>query len=399
MEKRIIRLYLLLNGMFHGGISFIGAVYVLFLMSRGLNLFEASLVNATYAIALVAAELPTGLIADTWGRKISFLAACLLMSISMFIYGFSYSLLGFILAEVIGAIGSTCATGAFQAWAIDSLHHHNHIVDLRKLLIREGQIRQICCICGTLAGGYMAGINIVMPWFAGGCAFILTGIIGAVKMREDYFARPEFEFKKHLEKIKEAAKFSFSFGWKTKSVRFVLTLGLINAIAVQAYNMQWQPFFGRHINEKSLFGWIMVGNLVFTLLGYTITNWFARRVKDEEKISLVLSQITIGASIILAASSNLLLTMLIFFFAHETGRGVYGTLAGVYLNKKIPSKNQRATILSLSATGSHIGMIIGLLTSGFLAQYFSIEISWICSSLFLIFASIFAWRNNARKEK
>src|SRR3989344_4988983 len=115
-SKETIRHYLLLKSVSAFSISFIAAVYVTFLISKGLNLFEVNLVNFVFFTTLFICEIPTGAVADVFGRKVSFVCSCFLYALGMFIYSASNSFWGFALAEMTAAIGNTFASGAFQAW-------------------------------------------------------------------------------------------------------------------------------------------------------------------------------------------------------------------------------------------------------------------------------------------
>src|SRR6185369_4258736 len=125
MQRKIIRQYYVLSCLFNGGgMSIISAIYVTFLIHNGLNLFQVNLVNAIFFLTLFLCEIPTGAFADIFGRKTSFVAACGMLCASMFVYGSSHTFFGFVLAEMLGAVGTTFRSGAFQAWLVDSLKHH-----------------------------------------------------------------------------------------------------------------------------------------------------------------------------------------------------------------------------------------------------------------------------------
>jgi MFS family permease len=116
MQNKIVRQYYVLSLLFSiGGNSLTCAVYVTFLMSNGLNLLQVNLINAVFFFTLFVCEIPTGAYADIFGRKSSFVLACALMSASMFVYGSSHTFVGFIIAEILAAIGGTFRSGAFQA--------------------------------------------------------------------------------------------------------------------------------------------------------------------------------------------------------------------------------------------------------------------------------------------
>ena len=226
MQKRIIRQYYTLSFLFNaGGMSIISAVYVTFLIHHGLNLFEVNLVNASYFLTLFVCEIPTGAFADIFGRKTSFVAACGLLCISMFVYGNSHTFTGFTLAEVIAAIGMTFRSGAFQAWLVDSLKHHGYEGEYNRLFGRESLFRQI--------GG---GIG---------------------------------------------------YGTEHKAVRFILIITAVQIFAVQALNMYWQPFFRNHkVNEQHL-GFLFTGMMVALATGAFIISRL--NCKGSEKKMIVRS--------------------------------------------------------------------------------------------------------------
>jgi len=114
--QETVRRYLALSVLYRSGLAFTNAMYVTFLISKGLNLWEVNLVNLVFFSVMFLAEIPTGAIADIYGRRLSFMLACLLEAIGMFVYAFSDTFVGFAIAEALIALGATCASGAFQAW-------------------------------------------------------------------------------------------------------------------------------------------------------------------------------------------------------------------------------------------------------------------------------------------
>ncbi len=72
-EKGIIRTYLITTALYTLATSMIWGINTLFLMDAGLDIFQVMLVNAAFTGGMVLFEIPTGVIADTLGRKTSFL--------------------------------------------------------------------------------------------------------------------------------------------------------------------------------------------------------------------------------------------------------------------------------------------------------------------------------------
>ena len=395
MIQRTIRLYLLLEGLYVGSMSFIIATYVLFLLSRGLNLFEANLVNVVFMATLFFAEVPTGAIADTWGRKASFIAACILMGGGMFLYYASHSFWGFALAEAVAAVGGTCATGAFQAWLVDTLRHHGYEGSLDKVFTREQQVRQLATLGGAVAGTYLGSVDLALPWLAGGAMFMLTAGVASLTMREDYFERQRLTLKSGLASMRKTMTKSVRYGFKHSGVRFLLILGFALFFATQGPNMQWQPRFAGYISDKAMLGWFWVAMSLAMLLGASIAKWFLRQVQGEERHALLGAQILIGVCILLSGFWIALPMVLVFFLLHEVGRGMYRPLKDAYLNRDIPSR-ERATLISLEAMANHVGALLGLVVSGAVAEYVSIRAGWMISGSLLAASAVIGLRNGRK---
>lgn len=392
MQKKIIGQYIVLSALFSaGGLALHSAIYVSFLMKNNLNLFEVNMVNAFYFFTLFICEIPTGAFADIFGRKTSFVLACGLMSLSMFIYGASTTLSGFILAEVIGAVGSTFRSGAFQAWLVDSLKHEGYMGELTKVFARENFICQVGGGCGAIVGSYLYTYNPAWPWFCGGFGLLLVTILAQVIMKEEYFERHPISWKSGLASMKNTALTSIKYGMNDKAVRFILLITFMQIFAVQALNMYWQPFFKSHGVHESNFGFIFAGVMTSMAIGSLIM----LRVNSagKEKMLILKTQIITGIFVILTVVAFGLPIVLTLFLFHEMMRGMYPPLKDSYLQNRIPS-SERATISSFCSIAPHIGGVFGLLISGAIAQSFGIATSWIISGIIFIVGALLVMKNS-----
>lgn len=392
MAKKTIKIYLLLATLNELSVSFIAATYVTFLISRGLNLFEVNLVNLTFFTTLFFCEIPTGAIADVFGRKRSFLISCLLWTISFGLYPLMTNFAGFALAEGIGAIGATFATGAFQAWLKDKLEHHGFMESIGPILAKEQQFGRTAGIIGALAGAFLADQNDSWPWLAGSAMMAVTGLLAALLMKEEYFVKKKLSFWEGWEEMKKVTMRSFHYGRENPKVRFILLTGFVMFAAVQAPNMQWQPFFGQFLPDKTSFGFIYTGISLAIIAG----SWLAPRLAKlwpNEKRLMIGTQITIGSGIILTALMVSLPLAISTFLFHEIARGLFKPITDGYFNDNIPSK-ERATLISFQGMAQHIGGMIGLVASGFLAEKFGIPATWVLSGSALIIVSFLLIRKS-----
>lgn len=383
MIAKSIRLFLALSVMERLSISFIFSCYMLFLQANGLNLFEANLVNCAFFITLFLCEIPTGAIADVFGRKRSYVLSLLLHGLSLLIYAGSSTLTGFIIAEIIGAIGLTCASGAFQAWLVDSLKHYGSTDPYMPIFAKAEQFASLVGITGAFAGNYLFGIDINLPWLAGSLLMLVTAAIAHLLMTEEYFEQHVGTTRDYWHKFTDTIRRSAAHVKVNGSVRFLIFASLFQIFAVQAPNMQWQILFKNKIHLP----YVYTGIAIFTFIGYTVAKSIGWR-KLNERLMINTAQIIIGLGLTLTVIIPYFPLAISMFLVHEVARGMYKPLRDAYLNDNIPSA-ERATLISFEAMSQHIGGVIGLLVSGLIAEYASISFAWILSGATLILAALF----------
>ncbi len=395
--KKIIRQYYVLSCLFNvGGLSIVSAIYVDFLIGNGLNLLQVNLANCVFFLTLFACEIPTGAFADIFGRKTSFLVACGLMALSMFVYGLSHTFLGFALAEILGAVGLTFRSGAFQAWLVDSLKHQGYDGEFHRIFGREGLIFQIGGGIGAIAGSYLAVYNPALPWFVGGFVLLITTVYATLVMREEYFVRKPFSFRRGLASMREVAVTSIRYGMNDRAVRFVLVVTCLMIFAVQPLNMYWQPYFREHQMSRQHLGFLFTGMMLALAVGAYLVSQI--KLNGQEKKLIIWSQVVTGLLVIMTVLAPGLPLIVVLFILHEVPRGCMNPLVGSYLQKRIPS-HERATISSFCSIAPHIGGAVGLMLSGLIAQYLGIGAAWIISGVSLIVGALLVARSNNDKTE
>ncbi|KKP58022.1 MAG: Major facilitator superfamily [Candidatus Moranbacteria bacterium GW2011_GWF2_34_56] len=380
MSKKIIRIYVIFSSLFNFSHAFFFATYQLFLASRGMDLLEINIINMFFMMGIFLFEVPTGAFADTFGRKKSIVLGCFILAVSFLVYFCGDSLWIFILAELIGALGATFLSGALEAWVVDSLAYHDYTGDLAQVFRREKYFKGLSIIGASLMGGYMGEVDLSLPWLISAVSVFGTGIFAW------FFLKEQIVKEKHsgisFAPIKKTITDSVSFGYRNKSVWFIILFGMLTAICFQALNMQW-PFVFREnhgFSTKDL-GWLFVFMSLAMMAGGKLLKTFSCWIR-QEKDALVLSQLITAVNIIGASLMGGVIPVTGLFLLHEMGRGMLVPLKQAYLNKRIPSK-QRATILSFDSMILKLGSFVGLGLSGYLAKSFGISVTWLFSGCLL----------------
>src|SRR5262249_9467605 len=161
---------------------FIAPVYPLFLLSRGLDLFQMNAVLATYLITVFAFEVPTGAIADRFSRKTAFLSSCVIRMVAYGLYARAQGFAACLVAEFIAAVGTTLASGALDAWVVDGIRAEGDLGPTDRLFARAQVIFRTVMIVGGVVCGYVAELGWAVPWLVCVGMFALTATTGGLLM-------------------------------------------------------------------------------------------------------------------------------------------------------------------------------------------------------------------------
>src|SRR5687768_15899593 len=124
-SRAVQRVYLVLLLLHTLAASFIWGINTLFLLDAGLSNTQAFAANALFTGGMVLFEVPTGVIADTRGRRMSYLLGTLTLALSALLYLVQWRMSApfwtWAITSALLGLGFTFFSGAFQAWLVDAL--------------------------------------------------------------------------------------------------------------------------------------------------------------------------------------------------------------------------------------------------------------------------------------
>lgn len=381
--KSVSRTFLTLSFLIMLSVSFSFATYIPFLVNRAMNLWQINVINCFFMATIILMEMPTGSFADKFGRHRSITISCFLSALGALTYFLSDCFWFFIAAEIIAGIGKTFASGALEAWVVDSLKAQGlaHIKD--KLFRQETFYASAGAIIGSLAGSYAGDYNLALPWLMSGVLSVAVGIY-SLTLSESYHDESN---KRNANSLSAQIKIACHHGFSDRNLVGFMVLGAVLALAIQALNMQWTIVFQKDFHlETRYLGWIFIGIALFQAGGAYLSKHTLRWADNSHK-SLALTLVITAVMIIGLTLVSSLIGTLSLFFLHELSRGAFKPLKQSFFNDQLLSET-RATVLSLDSMINKIGSLIGLLISGFLANTYSINFAWLVSGLFLLAVSI-----------
>jgi len=148
-------------------------IWVVFLQRKGLSLSEIGLLEAGAWVLTAAVEIPTGAIADRWGRKTSIALGSLAYSIAMFLILADALSPAFLLGYALWNSSFAFVSGADSALLYDSLKADGRASEAAKQSGRYAAIEQGSQGIAALLGAALATVDITL-------CFTICGVLGLV---------------------------------------------------------------------------------------------------------------------------------------------------------------------------------------------------------------------------
>jgi MFS family permease len=383
--RRIIRTYLGIAASTTLAQSLIWGVNTLFLLSVGLDIFQVMLVNAAYTVAQVFFEVPTGVIADTLGRRVSYLLAVGIIFLSTLLYmWFGLAGLGvgqFAIASALLGLGYTFYTGAVDAWMVDALHSVDYPGRLEPIFARYGMVFGVSMLVGTTAGGFLGQVDLWIPYAVRAAVLVPAFLLGLLVMRDRGFKGRPLTLGSFGQETRRIARAGIAYGLRDRVVRFIMFATLVQGIFFIYGFYSWQKYFLDLLGQDLVWvtGVIAACVGVTQILGNALVGHITKRVADRGLILMIAVGVS-TAAIIGAALVQQFWVAVPLYLVSTAAFGVYMPVKQGWLNARIPSE-ERATIISLDALFGDGGMTVGQVGLGYLSQVVSIPAAWLVGGL------------------
>ena len=339
--------------------SFIWGINTIFLLDAGLSNLEAFAANAFFTAGMVLFEIPTGIVADTIGRRASYLAGTLTLTASTLLYVLLWQMEApfweWAVVSILLGLGFTFFSGAVEAWLVDALTATGFTGELEAVFGRGQVFGGIAMLGGSLAGGFIAAQTSL------GVPFVLRGVVLLImfavawRFMHDVGFSPE-KGGRPLAEMRKIASASIEYGWRVPAVKWLMVEALlIGGVGIYAF-YALQPYLLELYGDPEAY--TIAGLVAAIVAGAQILGGLAapriRRLFKRRTSALLL---TAG----LSALTLFLVGLIESFWAVLGLIVVWGLLFAAttpirqtYLNGMIPSR-QRATILSFDSMMSSTG--------------------------------------------
>lgn len=366
----------------------------------GLTPLQLVLVGTTVELSTFLFEVPTGIVADVYSRRLSIVIGYILTGLGFLIEGFFPFFLPIILAQVVWGLGYTFGSGAKQAWITDEIGEEN----ANKLFLRVARYGSVAYLLGLGATMLIGAHNTALPMRVGAIGQILIGVMLAFIMPETGFHptpredRNTWQHMWHIFKQGTAAVRS-----QPRLVNIVF-IALFYGLYSEGFDRLGVKFLLDNFRLPVLFGSNQVAFFVtLEVIGSILYMIVIRQVEKRLDTSrpnaigramfLVTGLITVA--ILGFAYSPVLLLSVASMLVVNILRGISGPLQTTWINQKLDSR-VRATIHSMFGQVDAIGQVTSGPTIGLIANALSVKLALAISGFLLTPALFFVRRVNAR---
>jgi MFS family permease len=333
--------------------SLIWGINTIFLLDAGLSNLEAFAANAFFTAGMVLFEVPTGIVADTAGRRRSYLLGTVTLSVSTLLYVLLWQIAApfwaWAVVSVLIGLGFTFFSGAVEAWLVDALTATGFTGSVEQVFGRGQVVSGAAMLGGSVAGGFIAEQwSLAVPFVLRSLILVLM-FVAALALMDDIGFTPVKGGRVTTE-VRNVASASIQYGWRVPAVKWLMVEALtVGGVGIYAF-YALQPYLLELYGDPDAYQ--IAGLVAAVVAGAQIVGGLAapriRRLFGRRTSALVLIAVLNVATLALIGLANSFWAVLGLIVVWGLLFSASMPIRKTYLNGLIPSR-QRATILSFDS--------------------------------------------------
>ena len=399
--RAVERTYLVLTLLTTLASSFIWGINTIFLLDAGLSNVEAFAANAFFTVGMVIFEIPTGVVADTRGRQLSYVLGAGTLLLATLLYWVMWQihapLWGWAIASILLGLGFTFFSGATEAWLVDALTATGFQGHLDHVFGRAQTVGGAAMLAGTVAGGLIAQVtDLGVPYLIRAAMLGVTLVVALRFMRDIGFS-PDRDASP-LRAVRNVLKGSIDGGLRNPPVRWLMLAAPFTAGTGIYVFYAAQPYLLELYGDPNAYSIAGLAAAIFAgvQIGGGLLVPYVRRLFGRRTDALLIGG-ALGVAILailgLKPSFVVALTLLAIWAAVGA---VTRPLRQTFLNGVIPSE-QRATVLSFDSLMGSAGGVFAQPVLGRVADVSGYATSYVISAAVQVVALPLVFL--ARREK
>ena len=344
------------------------------------------LVGTTVEATILLFEIPTGIVADAYSRRLSIIIGYLIMGLAFVVEGSFPAFLPIILAQVLWGLGYTFTSGATQAWLSDEIGEEG----ANRAFLRANQFDLVGGLAGMLLAIPLGNLAVNLPIVAGGAAVGAIALVLTLVMPEHGFQPVRPENRNNWQHMADIFKKGLAAVRARPTLMAIMAVGLIFGLYSEGWDRLWVKYLVDHFTLPSIFGMNKIAFLGLLRAGGVILSILATRLVEKRldannpaSVARTLFGLTalLAAAIFVFAFSPYLGISIAAVWVVSITRNVKAPLYDAWVNQRLDS-DTRATVFSMSGQVDAIGQVASGPLAG-LVSLWSVQAAIAFASLLL----------------
>lgn len=365
---------------FISSIDITSAIWVLYLSFKGFNLVEIGLLEGIFHVTKFLLEVPTGAVADLWGRKKTLISSRILSFISCIIMIFGNSFLEIAIGFIVSSFSLALNSGSEEALVYDSLKVLGEEERYIKVNGIINVLIEIAQIFAVFIGGLLSEISFKISYLAAAVISLISLVIslGFYEVEKNKIKKQNI--------IKSHFKACLEIIMNEKAImKIMIFFGILFSVETTSH-FYMQEYLKIMDFSKSQIAGLFVLKGILGAIGAK----YSYRVHDLLGKKGTMKYIPLITGVLLMGINIEGVIAIISFVMIGGVIGIAYPLSSNYINELIPSE-QRATMISLDSMLFSILMIIIFPAVGVIAQYLSLGITFMLLGMILIVEVLIAF--------
>ncbi|HBM79734.1 MAG TPA: MFS transporter [Clostridiaceae bacterium] len=342
------------------------AIWVLYLSYKGMSLIQIGLLESIFHVTSLLFELPTGAIADIYGKRFSVISGRILSVISCMLMIVSRNFIEFALSFIVSAASYNLDSGAAEALVYDSLKKLDEEKNYKRIWGNLAFLMSIAQGMAILLGGILADIRFIYAYALG------TAIQGAALIVSFNFTEPPVKNTdgENETLVRQITKSIDVLKGRKVVLYLIIFSALLSSLEATVF-FYGQKYFENISFTKTAIALIFAAGSLISALSSKAAYRIERLLKPERTLVLI-SAINVLSFLGMSIFMNL---SAIFYLVSSVAGGIAYPVFSDYINSKIPSK-YRATLLSLNSLCYSLIMICIFPIFGLMAEKIGFSITF-----------------------
>lgn len=374
--------------------SFVGALSwttaaVYFIRVVGMSPLELVLAGTALEVAYFCFEVPTGVVADLYSRRLSLVIGAALSGVAMILTGAVPEVPVVLGAAALWGVGWTFRSGAEDAWLADEVGTER----LGVVYQRSAQLERVTGLLGIAGAVALALVDLRLPIVVAGGVTLLLAVFVSLAMPERGFARhPLPGGTSHLAAAAATAGAGLALIRSGRVLLLMFAITFVMGMWAEGFDRLWEahllldvglpPLAG--LGDVAWFGVLAAGSLV---LSFVVAAPLVTRVERLDQRGLAGFLLLLHALLMIAAIgfalSGSLIVALATFWSTTVVRELAGAPYRTWLNGAITDSRVRATVLSITGVSGSAGEWAGGPVLGVIGTRWSVRAALVVGALLI----------------